>query len=53
MNEIAKWIIVGCLVVIKLLVTGICLAIGFKLGYMIVEAVERKTSKSTVTPTVA
>jgi hypothetical protein len=52
MNDLLKLVIVGILVVIKLIVTGICLAIGFKLGYLIVGEAEKRMSKSTVTPTV-
>ena len=45
MSDLIKWIIIGILVILKLIITGICLAIGFKIGYIIVDKYEKIIAK--------
>jgi len=42
MKEIGTLIVVAILVVLKLIITGMCLAIGFKLGYLVIESLSNK-----------
>lgn len=37
-------IAIGC--ILKLIITGMCLAIGFKLGYMIIDKADSKFKKN-------
>ena len=42
LNKLMLWLIVGVLYAIKLIATGICLAIGFSLGGSIVKQIKIK-----------
>jgi hypothetical protein len=48
MNDLFKLLIIGILVILKLIITGICLAIGFKVGYMIMDKVEKRNVRPEV-----
>lgn len=42
MDTLVKWMVVLVLVILKLLITGFCLAIGFKLGYLAIDKAQEK-----------
>ena len=42
MDTLAKGIVIALLCIAKLIITGLFLAIGFKLGYMVMDEVEKK-----------
>jgi len=48
MDKIAGYIVLALLAICKLLITGICLAIGFRIGAHIVAAGERRIAKRAV-----
>lgn len=50
MDSIAKGIVIAVLCVLKLVITGICLAIGFKLGYVVYEKAQAEYIKRTAKP---
>ena len=53
MDNVAKLFLLLVLVILKLLITGFCLAIGFKLGYMAIdkttEHIQKRKAKATPT----
>lgn len=52
MDDIAKLLILVIIALIKLVITGICLAIGFKIGYLAIEKADKyvQDKKKTVHP---
>jgi hypothetical protein len=48
MNDAGKYALMGIGAVAKLVITGICLAIGFKIGNVIVVEAEKKLAKKPV-----
>jgi hypothetical protein len=45
MDSLVKGIVILVLVILKLLITGFCLAIGFKLGYLAMDKANEKIQK--------
>ena len=45
MNKLGEWLLIGVIVVLKLVVTGICLAIGFALGNILMTKAKTKLDK--------
>jgi hypothetical protein len=52
-DNVAKLFVILVLVILKLLITGFCLAIGFKMGYLAMdkaqEAINKRKAKATPT----
>ena len=42
MKDAGTLIVVAILCILKLIITGMCLAIGFKIGYMVIDKVDAK-----------
>lgn len=51
-RSIGLLIIVGVIAISKLIITGACLAIGFKLGYTIIDKISASRKKEIVQPKV-
>jgi uncharacterized protein YneF (UPF0154 family) len=48
MNKIAEYLVLAVVAICKLLITGICLAIGFRIGGLITQYTEKKLAKKPV-----
>jgi hypothetical protein len=48
MDKLVGYIVIGILAICKLLITGVCLAIGFKIGGVIVAETEKRMARRPV-----